>query len=394
MLEIQLPPRVYRVIRVAGKRAAAILLVWLPYAYIYKPLRGEKATFKVWDSSHGKIAREEAVAERPPDPVSRWGIGGLFERQDSADFQTLLQLLAEMVAISYSAPPGYYYKPQYEQKRPSAKFTGGGSWTRVAEVERLTAEGLSVVVAEDELAKRILIAFRGSCLDPVDSRCMQDYCASWYLNGGDYSWSFFDLKSLYGAFYCWYAFSKQDIDYLSAALEVTRRVHARRPKHAFLLTGHALGALLALTVGAKLKMDSVTMALPRIDLALGQAQLDVYSALDDLDVWSLHHPHDPDYIESLDTGGSGFAGVETCVFAEADSPEDCVRCMLTRDRALRDGATAAVCAEDCFPTHSFKHYLKLLLPKATGERQRCYLKGASEAEEGFSRDVIPRGSEL
>ena len=41
-----------------------------------------------------------------------------------------------------------------------------------------------------------------------------------------------------------------------------------RPDYAVLLTGHALGALLAAVVGAKLKLDSVTLALPRADLAL------------------------------------------------------------------------------------------------------------------------------
>ncbi|CAE8590514.1 unnamed protein product [Polarella glacialis] len=190
--------------------------------------------------------------------VGSWDLPKIFRDEPRGAYLNLLEPLAYACYLTYpttngSSSPSGFQGGQFEgvwannykanASSPGA-LSGDGHWDRLVEVERDPEEGgphMRAII--DRGAKRAILAFRGACLDPAHHQCNNDMCAvvlSRTTSNNGSCGSF--MHSL--------------ADYIyTAAEDVKRARQLLGPDVAIMVTGHSLGGLLALVLGAVVPDD-------------------------------------------------------------------------------------------------------------------------------------------
>lgn len=250
------------------------------------------------------------------DPEA-WSLAKEF--QQASSYHSFIRLMVQAISASYTVPPGCYHKPAKHN------FTMQG-WERVRSLERLSGIGLAAVVFQDSNSRRMIISYRGSCLDVTWMAARMDICAAMSLVGSasifasvmEGAWSnlttsTYTQMALAGLneLARWWCpmFDKKDLNYLDRALEIAMAAQKEFPDHALLLTGHSLGGLLAQLTAAKLNIEALAIAPPEL-AATQESHLSALSLQHRSNkLWAIYSPEDFLYRSS-----HGTVGINKCVY--------------------------------------------------------------------------------
>lgn len=292
---------------------------------------------------------------------SGWNISALPHAWDSEAFDAFMEPLAKAITLTYTATIGSSYFHPWDANRTVPGFAKS----------ELTHDppggGMRALVFVDAEGGRVLLAFRGTDLNTSEVSGMADACADARLT---------QLASRAEMPPFCAQFSDATIDYYSAAVRFATAVRARYPPPLeLLITGHSLGAALAVLVGAALQArEQGGTARPAPVVALAQPPT-AYpfrlaartAAIAPGSAFSLADGNDPvQRAAEQQPGGLVGAG---CTWPEAPPPPPCVHCNYTEQ--MNTGTCLACMLE----FHVLSVYLRLL----KGQRPRCESSASSAA---------------
>ncbi|KAJ7554193.1 hypothetical protein O6H91_06G130200 [Diphasiastrum complanatum] len=182
-----------------------------------------------------------------PFPSAGWDWIATLDRLDGSEFRQIAWPLVQISANAYRYPKQVAVEgwSVASQVLPLAPLHGGAHavvYEEQAQAEegRVHEGGAAAVTGK---GKRVVLAFRGTDLSG-DEGSIADMCADLILFGED-------SRVVPMPTDC-SKFSNETLDYFSQALNFTRKVIDAYPDSPLLLTGHSLGATLAILVSAAL----------------------------------------------------------------------------------------------------------------------------------------------
>eukprot|EP00929_Paragymnodinium_shiwhaense_P065940 TRINITY_DN33037_c0_g1_i1.p1 TRINITY_DN33037_c0_g1~~TRINITY_DN33037_c0_g1_i1.p1 ORF type:complete len:381 (-),score=29.05 TRINITY_DN33037_c0_g1_i1:223-1365(-) len=306
-------------------------------------------------------------------------------RQEVAEYLSVLHPALEATRLAYTATHGTYRKPT--DVNASLQYEPG--WARVPALELdPTFGGLHALAFINMKKRKIVLAFRGTDMVFKESNPsgVADQCGDYLLwDSAKYpDWESLpelcrklfpadpdrDRKSD--------PFGNKTLDYFAQAEAFVEgvRIHAAKlwpeggsgfPANT-LITGHSLGAGLAIAMGAKLAMDSQSTVVPAV-LALSSpagikrvliSRLGItdLASLPVRHLTSIWNQYDPLYVQGR---GTALPGLSTCTFLPDPEPESCKGCYQSRHQNPKSAA-----CQLCFlATHVLGHYLHYLTAEET-----------------------------
>lgn len=286
--------------------------------------------------------------------VQTWDIDSALKDMPSGAYLDLINPVAYAVRLSYTATHSFNRKEEDVRATIPAEKMGGGTWERLFAAEVDPPEGLHAVILHDRKTYRAIIAFRGLNLSPlpVDRNRDADLCAADAIDG----------KSMPAV--C-NTFSEHTLDYLAQGKEVVQRVQKLLPGYAILLSGHSLGAKVAVILAATLKngLKAVTFALSAFTSTLvnkyGFGVAD-FATLNATDLIAIEHPCDPIYLQAGSSSGELF-GTTVCLYKNAPSVAGCLECSANLAKnSSKDVLQLPECSQSFYRAHVYKNYLQLI----------------------------------
>jgi len=285
-----------------------------------------------------------------------WDLDAAVADKPLGTYHRVADPIAHTVRLSYTATQGIDRHEDEVNATIPEERAGGGSWQRLSEAERDPLEGLKAVVLYDIAAQRAIIGFRGLNLSPLpgDSNRDADICAALALG--------LEEATSQAAADC-SRFSPETIDYFAQAVSVVQQTTLLLPGFSVLLTGHSLGASLAVLVAAKLGggLKAFTFGLGDLSKALttrlgfGTDDFEGLAAMvGPVRFVGVENPCDPTYLHVVTSTGSQI-GATICVNTNATVVPGCHAC------AAAGGDLSKPSCGICFErAHAFRAYLDVV----------------------------------
>lgn len=251
----------------------------------------------------------------PVDIAGGWGDLSL-AFADDRNRHSLLSLTANATRLSYVATHGTYFN-----STEAISGVPGNGWVQVPELLRdPISGGFRAVVFKHPATRRGLIAFRGTDLNMTGLSGQADFCADKVL------WDNTTSSALPS--FC-QQFTPETLDYLGHSLELTRKARELLTGFDLLLTGHSLGAGLAILSAAagiqqKLVLKAVVFSSPGFDSLLQQRLHILPSQLPTRQLRAIYNEFDPVYMNA--TEKHGIRGATSCLFQGLPEPTSCSIC--------------------------------------------------------------------
>mmetsp|Transcript_102903 Transcript_102903/g.193577 ORF Transcript_102903/g.193577 Transcript_102903/m.193577 type:complete len:343 (-) Transcript_102903:49-1077(-) len=289
-----------------------------------------------------------------------------------ASYLGLVSPALQAIRLSYTATFGSYRKTQ------EVNGTLGDGWERFQSLERNPRDGgFHGLVFWHAETRQLVLAMRGTDLDPTGVSGQADSCADQLL------WDNATYDSLPA--FC-RQFSREDLDYFSAAEAFADRALDLLKPSATLFVGHSLGAGLSVMVAARQvraerwQPQVLGVSAPTFDAVLKarvnrdpeELQADRYVVIYDV--------FDP--LFRVAQSSSGVRGSTVCTYTPFPSISVCVDCFSNVDDITKWNQDPR-CLECFSVTHVLKYYLHHLqgtLQKPPEYRPRCELLGQSSTD--------------
>ena len=162
-----------------------------------------------------------------------WAVVADLASASDAAFHEIVTPISLMVRLSYTATLGSYYNAS------EANATVPG-WTRVLSHTANPPAGMRALLFVQPETRRAVVAYRGTDLNRTSESGQADACADLLLAG--------TAPTALPPFCA--AFSNATLDYIPRAAEFAAAAAAAYPGFQLLLSGHSLGASLAMMVAA------------------------------------------------------------------------------------------------------------------------------------------------
>lgn len=260
-----------------------------------------------------------------------------FETSTSAEFHTFVSPLAQAMRLTYTSSLGSSY---FNPLDANVSIPG---FARSSLAHDPSSGMRALVFVDAVVGRRVLLAFRGTDLDNRTAGGMADACAGRLLFGRGMSRE--DLPASCESF------PDATLDYGRAAIAFAGTVQTAYPGFDLLVTGHSLGAGLALLVARALNVQVVALALPPIQAGIRLRRSAYFMADSNDPVQRAAH--------AADLGGLTYL----CLWDTGATPASCADCRYSSNRDVR----SSECLDCIAATHSLKHYLGLL----RGPRPLC-----------------------
>lgn len=298
-------------------------------------------------------------------PAKGWDLSS-FASCDTPDFQAFVSPLAAAARLTYTSSTGSSYFNPRDHNQTVPGFIRSG-------IKHDPPQGgMRALVFADERSGRLLVAYRGTDLDNSTVSGAADACANAVL--------FHDTPREQLPLFC-APFEDEAIDYYTRAVQFARQVERAYEQVGLqmLITGHSLGAGLAVLVAAALNEDLgrkrlvqvVAFAEPPVLQALRKRGHS--SGLPSGSAFVLADANDPVQLAAADMGMVG----TPCSWATGPPPPSCNSC------DFASSTRSAACLECMLATHTLKHLLALL----RGSRPTCS-KGVAYSANGNILDVV------
>ena len=296
--------------------------------------------------------------------MSAWSVEvAALAKASNASWHALVEPLALMTRLTYTATSGSYY-------RPADRHATVEGWERPDGLTEDPPAGMRALFFVERATRRGVIAFRGTDLNMSSPSGRCDRCADLLL------WSGSPASKLPP--YC-SPFSNATLDYYAAALDFVKRVREAYPTVDLLFTGHSLGAGLALAIA------TVTPPKPEARDTFSPAV--AFAAPPWLPVLRRRAPHVPlpaesaartrlyaladewDPVQRASVQAAGLRGTQ-CLWRSPEPPA-CAQCFATTPVN-----SSSIACTRCFELrHVYAHYINTDVP---GPRALC--KPIGEAE--------------
>jgi len=177
-----------------------------------------------------------------------WDVAAALADSPRGAYFALMDPIVEATLLAYNVSSGPDHVSGMDDASIRTQFSGSRAWKRRRDLELNPAySGVHMLVFVNNTVKQAIVAFRGSC-SSLASQCRADKCYlshaevfgvyTPFLVGTDLSLGCDD-------------FSESDLDYVQQADSAVRRVQKTLPGFSLLLTGHSLGAHLAIVTAAQ-----------------------------------------------------------------------------------------------------------------------------------------------
>ena len=274
----------------------------------------------------------------------------LANKTDSAWFRHELQLFANATKLSYTATWGSYYEPW------EANATIGSGWIKSSLEANPKDGGMHALLFLNAQSHRALVAFRGSDQGSDKVSHDADNCADMILwQGIPYD----DLPTEECG-----AFSRQQLDYLSNAIEFTNKAIQQFPDYDFIFTGHSLGAGMASLIAAAghngdcvpVNAGAVVFSTPGyINTLLNRTNLTI-SDIDTRRFLVFADQYDPVWVGCHASFEGGMIGR----FCEWHNGTESLACITCEKDPQHINLNSRDCLECQAERHAFSHYLQLI----------------------------------
>jgi len=205
-----------------------------------------KAAAALETSSASAPALGAALAAAAAREPSRTNLLQALQDKPPGALVRLMGPVAGAITVSYEANSGPQQKPGAANDTIRPEDADGAVWERAPEFEADPPHGgVHAKVFVDRGDRRIIISFRGICVDDGFRQCQLDNCLL-------QSWGAFGLISP-----LMYRSSAQcsdfaaEMNYTAQADAIVRRVQDHFQSHSVLLVGHSLGGALAILTAAR-----------------------------------------------------------------------------------------------------------------------------------------------
>lgn len=311
-----------------------------------------------WQKSHRarrplpmpKVALNQEFGSGP------WDLAKVFRDDPRGAYLDLMEPLVYTSFLTYTTTQGTPYSTWYGNSwggtwaddyganaSGPGGMSGGGTWERLYAVEQDPSQGGAHMRAiVDHGAKRVILAFRGACLNTQYPQCVTDMCAVYLARNG--------VNSTIST--CQHIALNLGVYIEEATADINRTRALLGPDYAIMVTGHSLGGLLTLTAGA-------TDVLPGVQYVgleptpYGLVLRQVLNLTDDqlakLNVANRYAVYDPTDLWSTSYGPLDVYRPATtvCVYDGVPPPVECTDCVAAV-QAASNGVNSTAAMEYCF----------------------------------------------